>query len=1326
MDSSIALLTQQGMSYQPIAQGYAHHRRYPTEGLPFMSSQLGGLAAMGATPHLQRMMGDVGMVPMGVGHDQNVYDRMMNQRYTMMQLQAMQQASQQDRDNYMKTFRGLAAVSGTPYGADQRRAVQALANNATMMSPMLAEMMPGFLDQMGGSRGSATVMTQRMMDAGRYRLDPLTGRMGMSAESVGAISSQMYQDLFSTQNLPNMRGVTAGQVGSMFQQLQQRGMVGTTASSSFGGMSPGDLDKAMLDPGVADKFRSFDAGKIKSSIKQYVDVIAAMRDIFGDRGKPNAPMNELFAGLEALTMGGMSQIDPGRMSMMVRQTHNLAKQTGVTMEGVMMMQNHAASHAARMGIEPGFAIGATQGALAFGGAYRAQGHGAHTAWGAMSSDQIQQLDSNLRVQAASSNIANRMAVATRMSASVGGFDADSDAGRYVSAIQNGMNEYVAKDGSVRSLMMGDSDFSRMMVGAKTKSGKGAGFSEGDVQTLLGQRDTNREYVERYGMANTVRRMQGADELNPFISNVMQTNLTARFRGALVAQGMSEDAAMTQAEAMAAKISPNITKRIAGMSTEAFADTTQRNAGIAGFIADELKANGMGAALDGMDPERKQNFLIATADRFYGSGNRAIQNSAYAAHGNMQNWHRLHNTKTLNESDRQQLQARFTSQMQEAMAPLGRGSLMQRAVDALQDARPDDPRGAAGIVAQTLGGVRIEDINRSLMPQMQQLNAKRQAVEALQTQIHNTTDPKQRAGLMERLDVLRKELTAQAGHLSKVGEQYGLFTADTLTHDDIVKSFNSTGSATAIANDLTGLRGGFGNQVSKEQIEDFRAQGGKGTDAEVIEAIRDVRRNTPFRASEDAIDSLHKQFPQMTRGEAEELAHMRNRAVRLGISEADVQRYRNANKGKFDGPYGELSAIGDLFAAQANAQFDVSDEEMAATKGTRPTGEQIRAFREKNKMHGSDADIEKEMRRRMIYQRKRRSSAENWDNFWGSVEGGAARESLDMASSDIENVAAKLIGSPQQVQRLGTRGIEISETLRSDQQRLRELAMYHAGGDVSRLMAGDYSRIKAATPEEAKALAAKIGSEVNDIQDRQRAFLSELASTEGAHGRAFQMGNQLDSRRRVVDAEVRAGRMTQADADKIVNASESPAMLNKIESVRRELGSEAYIRKMIGIDVNRTTLTDAERARIAGLRFGAGNEEEARLRYGVEKWDNLSPAERAKVHAEMKVDLTSNAGIEKLVGPQGERDDATYAKHKRWARLGMYNPLVARERMGLGDDALDSNPKLRRLVEQDQEREGNKQEALRLMGKKKRTRFHRRGEREVQETHVRCRYRSARG
>lgn len=1459
--TSLAMLTNAGMGYRPLAPGIPHARKFPTEGLPFTGGPLGGIAAMAATPHLMRLTGAVGMTPMGVGHDQNAFDRLMDQRFTMMQMQAMQAAAAADREAYARTFRGLAAVTGTPFGAEQRRAAHSLASAATVLSPAFAEIAPDFLDAMGGTRGSATVMARRLIDAGRYRIDPVTGRMGMSGESVGLLSTQMYGGLYADAGvLPQMHGVTAGQTGALVHELQARGMIGTAAAGGRyagyrgddprggvaravdamrrydpgaltaaasnvgvdltrgGGITPEDLDKLNLDPRVAERMRSLDVGRITRAVKGYVDVVSAMRDIFGDLGKPNAPMAELVAGVEALTMGGTTHMDPGRMAMMVRQTYNLAKQTGVTLGNAMMVQQHAANRAAQMGVEPAFAVQAAQGSLAFGGAYRAQGHAAHAAWGAMSADQVTQLDANLRVQAASSNAANRIAAAARMSEAVGGFAAGSDAARFLAAASVGLTQFADAGGAARSLLMTDRDFTRMMTA-------GTGFSEGDVQTMLGQRATNREYVDKLGLANVVRRLQGTDELHPFVGHRLQETLAARIRDHLVSRGVAPGDAMRQASAAASRVSQSAAGRIFAMPTEEFADTAARNAGIGGIIRGELEAAGLGGVVAGAGPE----FFAGTAERFYGHANRAIAGSMYRAFGNLQNVHRLTSATTLDEADRQQMQARFSAEMQAAMAPLGRGSMLQRAADALYAARPDDPRGALGVIAQTLGGVRVDDINRSLMGGFHAVNNKRREVEALQDQVRTATDPRQRADLAARLDVARRELAAQAGLLAKTGEQFGLFSADTLTGTDLARALGSTKAAATALNDITGVRGNFGNEVSEAQLaaargtalgpDDLvaieasrrqhdvdvisdhlagRGQMGKGQAALLDEwvavargapgtrgmnadqlrrvavsmlqanvravnpgdvktadmtpddwraVVRDRRRRLPYRADKDAVADVKRRYPQMTEAEAAELADMQVRAQRLGVSLEDVEKMRRDNPGKYDGPFGELAAIGDAFAERAAARFDVTDADISAltaSPGYRtPTAEAIDRFRDDNGLTGSAGDVVKEMQRRLILKSRQAAGQARWAKFWGSAEGAAARDAFDRAAGDVEDVAGRLVASPQMIQRLGTRGIEISDTLRADQQRLRELALFHAGGDVGRLMARDFSGVDWTRPGAAQTIA-RLNSEVTAITARQRGFLAELAGQDGLPGRRFQLGPEDAARRAVLDAEVAAGRMTRADADRVMGATVSPEMAARIDAVRRDFASEERVRGTLGLPLG-AALTDVQLSKVAGLRFGAGAEAEARLIYGAERWDKLSPADReaavSRLGAGLKTDdaamqylgvsagqvagdtsgdlayrvgaakigLATNDHAEQLIGKlaarrPGESDKqyaervAEHGRKLRAARLGLYNPALARERLGLPADELGERG-LQSAVDRLREEAGNEAEALRLMGKR---------------------------
>jgi len=1419
MDPSIAVLTHAGMAYRPLAPGLPHQRRLPTQGLPFTDGPFGGLAGMAMAGPLARLTGAAGMVPMGVEHDQNVYDRIRNQQFSLMQMQAMQAAAQADRDAYVRTFRGLAAVTGTPFGGEQRRAATALADSAVAMSPFLVEAMPDLLDQLGGVRGSNAVMARRLVDAGRYRIDPVTGRMGMSAASVGAMAGNIFGDLYSPQNLPRMQGITAGQLGSLAQELQARGMIGTAAAegryagvraddpraatlraideirradpaglaraardvgvdlSRPGGVTGADLDRLGGTAQISDRLRAFDATRVKTSLKKYADVVAAMRDIFGDMGRPNAPMAELLAGIDALTLGGAAQIDPGRLSLMVRNTYNLAKQTGVTMDNVLAVQQHAAARAGQLGLEPTFGVQAAYGGLAFGGAYRAQGHAAFTAWGAMNADQVQQLDTNLRVQAAGSNTANRLAVAARLAEQGGGFAADSEAARFAAAVRAGQTSYRGADGSLRTVSMGDREFTRMVTAGGTAT-------EADVQAMLGQRATNREYVERLGISDTVRRLQGTDELHPFVGHRLQETLSSAFRDNLVRGGVTAGDASRQGREAAAAVSQRVTRRMFDMSTEEFADTTTRNRAVAGFIGEELDAAGQGGVLAGLAPGERAAFLARAADRFYGAANRAIAGGQYRAFGNLQNVHRLTNQTTLDESDRQRMSARFTSEMQEALAPLGRGSMLQRAADALQSARPDDPAAALTVVAQALGGVRTDDINRALMPRLQELVDRRRAVEDMQAEALRAPDSETRAAALARLETARRELAGQAAGLARTGEQFGLFTADSLSHQDLARAAASGRGLAEAQADLVGVRGNFGAEVTARQVRDMRdslgidpadprlrdnpligplthadrmavAVAARQRDVEAVRrhlttgaplderlagelrshadqlraspaaarlhghalnlaaadvmaanvdnlspealaavtpdmvrtdelaaaaVVRGRRRQIATRAPAAAVDALARAHPHLAREEAADVANARVRAARLGVDQQEVEDFRNRpeNRGRFAGPLGEMDAINAILTGRAAGVFEATgDEAQALTRlpgYVAPTAADLQRYRQANPTATAgmgDLEVNHLVHVQMAGWRKQQAARQRFDAFWASTEGAAFREQADQAGQDTENVAARLL-SPQMFQRLGTRAGELAEDLRGGQQRLRELALYHAGGDVSRLLARDLTGLRG-TPAEAAQTAARVHAEIDQIQARRQATLTELSGQEGLPGRRFQLGDEMTVRARVLSEHVAAGNMTRAQADAYLAQGLSPERANQIDAMRRQVGSEAAARTLLGLAPG-VPLSPAEQARVTAARFGAGTDAAAR---GV-----LGP----------------------LTGQQPAETDAAFAARREAydravadVRRGLFSPAVARERLGIPADTTPAD--VLQQIERGREQEGNAAEAARLMGRR---------------------------
>jgi hypothetical protein len=1127
------LLQQLAGGYAPIVSGRPHVPMTGLEGIPGMSQP--GLPGMMMqaflAPRLQQMMGAQGFSSMGVGHDMNVYDVMRQQQFTAAQHEAMRQASEMDRGNYLKTFRGLAAMSGTPWGAQQQRAARQLADSATFMSPMMAEMMPELLDEMGGMRGSATVLAQRMMLGGRYRLDPVSGRMGMTAESAGQISRNVYQDLFAGNNLSQMQGMTAGQFGTLFDELSRRGMVegstpgvrqetmsvarsldrgrleqiaqqqGVTLPNDLNKLGGEDLEKLRLDPTFETKLRGFDTERVKRSLKSYVDVIGAMRDIFGDNGRPNAPMAELIQGLEALTQGGVGKIDTGRLNMMVRTTHELAKQSGMSMDQALMVQQHAAARAQSLGISPLHAVEATQGAMAWSSAFRSEGGSAVPAWGRMNADQMLQLDTNLRVQAAGSEQANRLAVMMRVRQRVGGFEQNSTAEAMARAIDAGATEfYDPATKKVRSTRMDGGDFSALMMGAKGQGGQNLHLDEGTLSSMLSQRFTNEEFIQEHGIGQQVRQQQ-AQDAREWLGVRYSESLSQRLRAA----GMDEE----QAERIAAKASGRIASRVGALSHGEFADAQSRTDKTAQIIQEELSAAG------GKDFFKQQNigedFFQLSAESSYGYIDRSIQKGQMRGFESYQNLHATSNQQTNLQAIKNKVQARFQAEVADALAPLGRGTVLQRAVSYLQDAGPDAD--VPGLISKALGGVPNAEISAGLQKPLLNIRNIQSRLQELQEQYLRLPEGEEKTRLMEQITAQREALRAESKNLVTTAEQYGIFTEQgvSLSAEDANNTYQAFRDLSTGQQDLLGLSGDFAHQVTDAEVQAVRKGNPKlESDDEAIDLILRRRSAISLSPADHEIGTYMNQH-QVDRHRAEEVLTARARALRFGISQEELTAAgESLPKDQRSEDRVAMLAI----ERRMNRQLMIDADDLASYRGEHPEYDAL-----------SDDDLRQRMRTE-----RQTESGERWNQFWNSDSGGAFRAQSEDAWEGLEDFTTRMVSSKDSLRKLGPEAIESYRTIRTQQQQLRELAARYTDGDMARLLAGDLTNIT--DPETLQS----VRKQTFDLQSGLARQSRDLRDRMG--GKGARWGDDLDRSARVLlglstDPATRFNEKQQAELQQMI-------------------------------------------------------------------------------------------------------------------------------------------------------------------------------------------------
>lgn len=898
---SIAALNLLGTQYAPFVTSAPPSLRTGLEGLPFahMANQgvAGLLVQMFGTSLTQRAMGAAGLVPTGLGHDQNIYDMLRAVQYTRMRQNLGMFTVDADRRNFMQTLRGLANLSGTPMGAEQYRAMYSLGHAFAAVAPTLAMTMPDFYSQLAGPRGSALILAQHLAQGGRYRIDPVSGNLGYSMETAGETANMIYRALLDPRRPNQLFGLNAGQAGELFLQLQNRGLIvggnryddirralqelGDSERQRLSRAVPlkadltrpetldlETLDRLSSDVQVASRLRSFNADRIQRTLREYSRVVSAMRDIFGDVGRPNAPMTELIQGLEAMTGGSLATVDAGRLATIVRTTYNLAKITGVPLENALALNQQGMTRAQQLGMENILGVQAAQGSLAFTQALTNTGAAARPIWGAASPDRLREIDVNLRVQAAGSEAANRLALVMRLEQLHGGFQEDSDLARLAQAVRQRRTFWVDQQGRSRSVVLGQEELMNLLQTGRTAQGQPLQLSQNDVMTLLHQTTEQQRFVSELDLGNLIRAQQGERQVFPFLAASVQGFMAQRMRQHLEA-GQADPRFIAQTGSVAAAVMPRVIERLFSLDPTTFQDDDRRREALADILEQELANVGQDALLGG-DAEQRRRFFHTTAEMMIGELNRSLRLSNLPAQ-HVADIYRLYNPQVRQQEETARLQADFQTRLQEALAPLGRGTALARLVEAIQSTDIEDPNAIWRLIGQSLGGTPSREIRQSLMRPLMELARQQRELLRAQQGLAQISNPEERARHLREMENRLQDIQRQARTLEQLSETFGLNRVS-LDQETLRRTSQAAQSVLQFIDDLESARLGEGF-ITESEIEQVVQQPGT-IDATDAAAILLARRQ---RAIE--LLSQHKEVVQDP--------------MELGIDKETAQQYLNA-------------------------------------------------------------------------------------------------------------------------------------------------------------------------------------------------------------------------------------------------------------------------------------------------------------------------------------------------------------------------------------------------------------------------------------------------
>lgn len=599
----------------------------------------------------------------------NLYDQFRQRSAFQMQMQAVNDASKLDQNSYEQVFRGFANLTGTPFGLRERAAAGSLAKDLSAFMPLLTQAAPDLADRLYGSRGSAAVMAQRMAMGSRYMADPLSGNVGMTGSSLKAITERVFESLYGEKaNVQEMRGITAGQSGAMFDEMARRGLI-SSAPKTLTELSKNTgktVDELMNMKDFNTNVQQFEANRIVDKLKSMSGAVAAMKDIFGENGRPDAPMSEIFNALQKITQNNLSSMAPGQVERLVRNASNAARISGMGLEGMMANIAAAGQSADRLGLDRSFAPGIATNSALFASAYSSV-FGNARGFGLMDKERAMGIGRELNAAAIASTPANSLAALMRLADS-GAID-----------LKDPKNAEVAS--YINRIRAGEPVEYKSSVDLQNLASK-AGVTGSLFQSFARQQTTNQATISKYNLGEIAAKGQSVQT-----AGVVQTAYSSVLASLA---GGNEKAT----QAMMAVVS----RRLINANETEFNDFAQGNQD---FMLDELEAE-YSKATGGKKLDRTKARIALS--RGMGIFDEVARRGNF---GSAKNLIGATNAKMRDQIEQNKQLMQSESNMQSKLATLNRVGPMQRLTDALMGATPDKPFGE--LMREVFGGITDEQL-----------------------------------------------------------------------------------------------------------------------------------------------------------------------------------------------------------------------------------------------------------------------------------------------------------------------------------------------------------------------------------------------------------------------------------------------------------------------------------------------------------------------------------------------------------------------------------------------------------------------------------------
>jgi hypothetical protein len=424
---------------------------------------------------LQNQMGASGFAPLGQG--QNLASTMRNNRMFRENAEVMSRVAQRDEESIFETLRGIAILGGSPFGEQQQEEMRTVLSEMNKFSPVIDMFAPNLRDTLSGRYGSISRMASPILSANRYRIDPITGQYGYSADSNREQITRLFDELYE-KNDYSATGFRAGDIGILYSRLAEEGKLGNRLtfreqiaavlnekkndaeflkkvgdeskidlSAGIDSLSLPELQKIAATSEMASELRDDDVRRTKQAISKYTKSLRAVSELLGDNGNPNAPMPQLLNAIQVFTQNSSQFFSESQLTSIVRDIQANQQITGTSLDRYTQLSTAAGAQMSASDVSPAFGVFAAMAGTRAKAAAARVGQFENPGFGKMTATELEEMQTQNFANSLNSEISNKYAALSILE----GLDLieDSDQNRefldLIKAVRAGNTSYTTTD-----------------------------------------------------------------------------------------------------------------------------------------------------------------------------------------------------------------------------------------------------------------------------------------------------------------------------------------------------------------------------------------------------------------------------------------------------------------------------------------------------------------------------------------------------------------------------------------------------------------------------------------------------------------------------------------------------------------------------------------------------------------------------------------------------------------------------------------------------------------------------------------------------------------